>query len=202
MSVDILTDVMSESNILLDGRGELTPSVISLPVSLLWNARIKTRQKYGLLVSLCLSIFMIVVSSIRATTTPGPNVRQDVPFELFLLLLEGCVAVLMASVSAFHPLFAAEGSRASRKKPNMVWTTHPKFWNRGKRTLGSDFDTVTNGLPSIPSATMTGLHTLINGGARQTTLRSDFGEASDNWPLTLKRPETLHARSASAAEEV
>lgn len=143
---------------------------------------------------------MIVIALVRTTAIPRANVTQDVPFEVFLLQLEGCIAVLMASVSAFRSLFASEGSRGPRKKP--TWSSREKLWYRGKRARRSDSETRTNGLPSIPSATMTGLRTFINGGPQSTTTRSHFEEAPDDWPLAVRKPETTHSRGTSAGEEV
>jgi len=143
---------------------------------------------------------MIVIALVRTTAIPRANVTQDVPFQIFLLQLEGCIGVLMASVSAFRSLFASEGSRGPRKKP--TWSSREKLWYRGKRPRRSDSETRTNGLPSIPSATMTGLHTFINGGPKSTTMRSRFEETPDDWPLAVRKPETIHTRSTSAGEDV
>lgn len=143
---------------------------------------------------------MIVIAVVRTTAIPRAHVTQDVPFEIFLLQLEGCIAVLMASVSAFRSLFASEGSRGPRKKP--TWSSREKLWYRGKRPPRSDSETRTNGLPSIPSATMTGLRTFINGGPKSTTMGSRFEESSDDWPLAARKPETTHTRSTSAGEDV
>ena len=145
---------------------------------------------------------MIVVGLVRSSTLPRVNIVQDVPYEIFLLQLEGSIAVLMASVSAFRSLFALGGSRAARKKPNMRWTAREIPWRRGKRSPHSESVLETNGLPSIPSATMTGLRTFIRGGSKPTDLRSEFDDAPDNYPLTVHRLETLHTQNASAGEEV
>ncbi len=101
---------------------------------------------------------------------------------------------------SYRSLFASEGSRGPRKKP--TWSSREKLWYRGKRARRSDSETRTNGLPSIPSATMTGLRTFINGGPQSTTTRSHFEEAPDDWPLAVRKPETTHSRGTSAGEEV
>ena len=145
---------------------------------------------------------MIIIALIRTSLIPRATTVQDVPFELFLLQLEGCISVLMAAISAFRSLFASEGSRASRKKQNRVWTAREKIWNRTKRTFGSESSPGDNVLPSIPSATMTGLRTFIGGGAKPAVLSSEFDEESDSFRMAFKKPETLHTRNESAGEEV
>lgn len=180
----------------------LTLPVISIPIVLLWNARIKTGQKIGLLLSLCLSLAMIVVGLVRSSTLPRINTVQDVPYEIFLLQLEGSIAVLMASVSVFRSLFASESSRAARKKPNMRWTAREIPWRREKRSPHSESALETNGLPYIPSATMTGLRTFIRGGPKPTDLRSEFDETPEDYPLAVQKLEPVHTRNPSAGEEV
>ena len=145
---------------------------------------------------------MIIIALVRISHLPRATTVQDIPFELFLLQLEGCISVLMAAISAFRSLFASEGSRASRKKHNIVWTARERIWNHRKPTLGFESNTETNGLPSIPSATMTGLRTVMGGDAKPDTLRSEFDEECETFHMALKKPVTLHTRNESAGEEV
>jgi hypothetical protein len=179
---------------------ELTSSVISIPVILLWDAHIKPRQKFWLLTSLCLSMSMVVIGLVRASgITPGGAETQDVPYELFLQQLEGCISVLMASVSAFRSLFASESRRVQRSPPRFVMSVNQKLWNRRKNDNADGKPS--NGLPSIPSATMTGLRTFINGGSG-STLKSNFEEIPEEWPLSVKKPPTIHTRTVSTAQEM
>ena len=146
---------------------------------------------------------MIIVALIRTSILPRAATVQDVPYELFLLQMEGCIGVLMAAVSAFRSLFASQGSRASRKKQNILWTAREKIWDRRKRALGSESDVeANNDLPAIPSATMTGLRSFIGGAAKQDVLMSESDEGSDNLPLAVTKPETLHSQSVSTGDEV
>jgi hypothetical protein len=141
---------------------------------------------------------MIIVALIRVTLAPQIGKIQDVPYELFLFQLEGCIAVFMASVSAFRSLFASQGSRAVRKKPQFIWSSRHQFWNRGKDKLESDSTKRTNGLPSIPSATITGLRTFINGGVSDKSSRWDSDETNDDWPLSVQKPEECHSSDKSS----
>ena len=143
---------------------------------------------------------MIVLGLFRMSVLPRLGAVQDVPYEIFFMQLEASIAVLMASLSAFRSLFATDGSRAARRKPNIGWTAGSNFWKRKKRSPHSDSDLETNGLPFIPSATMTGLRSFLRGNSKPTILRSESDEISDDHLLTLTKPETLHVRNSS--EEV
>lgn len=143
---------------------------------------------------------MIIVALIRTSTLPRSGIVQDVPYEFFLQQLEASIAVLMASVSVFRSLFVSEGSRAARRNPNMGWTARENLWKRKRRTLHSDSDLETNGLPFIPSATMTGLRSFIRGRSEPTTLRPESDEISDDHLLALEKPERVHARNPSEGE--
>lgn len=201
IGLDILTDLKSKFGSVHLYPRELTPSVISIPVILLWNAHIKPRQKFWLLTSLCLSMSMVVIGLVRASgISPRGDEIKDVPYELFLQQLEGCVSVLMASVSAFRSLFASESRRVQRSPPRFVMSVNQKLWNR-RRNVNAD-GKLSNGLPSIPSATITGLRTFINGGSGATTLKSNFEEIPEEWPLSVKKPPTIHTRTVSTAQEM
>ena len=139
---------------------------------------------------------MIILGLFRISALSRPDVVQDVPCEILLLQLEASIAVLMFSLSAFRSLFASEGSRAARRKPNIGWTAGSSLWKRKKRPFHSDSDLETNGLPSIPSATMTGLRSFIRGSLKPTVLRSESDEIFDDHLLTLTKPETLHVRNS------
>jgi len=142
---------------------------------------------------------MVVIGLVRASgITPTGDETQDVPHELFLQQLEGCVSVLMASVSAFRSLFASESQRVRRNPPPFVMSVNRKLWNR-HRNVNAD-GKPSNGLPSIPSATITGLRTFINGGSG-STLKSNFEEVPEEWPLSVKKPPTIQTRTVSTDQE-
>ena len=138
---------------------------------------------------------MIIVGLIRSTTFPKAGVVQDIPYEVFLIQLEASIAVFMASVSAFRSLFAPQGSRAARRKPNIKWSF------RGRRLPRSDSDLETNGLPAIPGATMTGLRSFIRNSSKPTVMNSESDEISDDFLLTeVTKPEMLHTPDLSKGE--
>ena len=134
--------------------------VLSLPVSILWKVRISVRQKIGLAFSLCLSCIMVIVTIVRiAGIKPRGSGSVDIVWLVFWQQQECSIAVLMVSVSAFRSLFvpssatppapihspSERGRRFLRRRPDPdLYATHE-----------------TNGLPQIPSATLTDMSTLI-----------------------------------------
>ena len=142
--------------------------VVSIPVALLWKVRINVRQKIGLGVFLCLSLVMAVVSIIRIAGIKLAGGTVDIVWLVFWQQQECSIAVAMVSVSAFRSLFVANAS-------NNVSPKHPKlssYWRRRLLQKRSNFDR-DNGssgkeLPQIPSATLTGMRTMIRGAGMST----------------------------------
>ena len=88
----------------------------------------------------------------------------DVVWEFFWQTIEGCVAVLMASITAFRTVFASHGTRDSDEKrwvPAYTWIQRAK--ERKWRNKSSEDE---DQLPSIPRALMTGMRTFIRNHDR------------------------------------
>ena len=82
--------------------------VITIPISLLWNVRIKTRQKLGIGAFLCLSVVMIIVAIIKASGIRTSVDSFNLVWELFWQQIEACAAVLMVSFTAFRSIFLSK----------------------------------------------------------------------------------------------
>lgn len=143
--------------------------VLSLPICILWRVRISVRQKIGLAFSLCLSCVMVIVTVVRiAGMKPNGSGSVDIVWLAFWQQQECSIAVLMMSVSAFRSLFIPGPTR--RYIPRQQRSSPSEKAKRLlRRRLHPDlYDThQTNGLPQIPSATLTGIATVI-GGNRQS----------------------------------
>lgn len=141
--------------------------IISLSFCLLWKVRIKPRQKFFLGVFLSLNIFIAIIAYVRVS---GLEINATFD-EIWLFVwqqIEACVAVAMLSGTAFRSVFVSSTSaRAGRDEGRTPWysSTVEKIRSR-KKQRSSDEEGVL-GWPSIPSATLTGMRTFINGG-RQT----------------------------------
>lgn len=149
--------------------------VLSLPVIILWKVRISVRQKIGLAFSLCLSCVMVIVTIVRiAGMRRKGSGSVDIVWLAFWQQQECSIAVLMVSVSAFRSLFIPSpktpAPRQQRDSPS----------EKGRRLLRRRpdpdlYDThETNGLPQIPTATLTGMATLMgeDGQSGETAGRS------------------------------
>ena len=154
--------------------------VLYLPVSILWKVRISVRQKIGLAFSLCLSGAMVLVTIVRmAGIKLGSSGSVDIVWLAFWQQQECSIAVLMLSVSAFRSFFVPSSVRspAPRRQGYSPSEKRGRFLHR--RPHDDLYAThETNGLPQIPSATLTGLTTVIEGN-RQAEERADLDQQFD-----------------------
>ena len=137
--------------------------VIIIPVILLWNVKIKRSHKLLVGLFLCLSICMIIIAIVRlmGLRLTG-NKSIDVLWETFFQQAEASISVITVSLTAFRGLLGKKALK-SREKQARAWYSHRRIAllrNRGKRSESE----INNGqLPSIPSATLTGIRTFIRG---------------------------------------
>lgn len=97
----------------------------------------KFKQKLGLGVFLCLSVFMIITAIVRisglAITIQPPNGKVkafDVIWKAFWQQVEACVAVLMVSFTAFRSIFVAESSKKNRDRAKQpCYSSHIRIRN-------------------------------------------------------------------------
>ena len=166
--------------------------VLSLPVSILWKVRISIRQKIGLACSLCLSCIMVIVTIVRiAGMRHGNSGNVNTVWLSFWQQQECSIAILMMSVSAFRPLFVPSTTR-----PPILRHQRSSPSERKKRFLRQRHDpdlydtNETNVLPQIPSATLTGVASMIEMDGQST-------ETADLDQQFLSRlPPSDHDRSA------
>lgn len=154
----------------------------------LHTARIRTSQKAGLGVFLCLSLVMVVFSITRVSKISGAS-GVDVPWLFFWQFMEASIAVLMGSLTVFRTLLIAEsnkskgspgspgekagGGRSPGKSPRSYYSFHHRIRLLGRRREHGDLESQDgSGLPEIPSATMTGLRTFIRRNHRDPGLET------------------------------
>lgn len=164
-------------------------TVLAIPIHLLWKVQIKMRQKLGLAAFLCLSIFMIIIAIIRISGFIYHN-AFDEGWVYLWQQIEACVSVSTISLTAFRSMFVANASRRDReispwqKSPGTSWRR--RYKKSATSSQGRELDNL-----SIPSATLTGMRTVIGGPRTQhDTLMSIPGE--EDWPL---RPPAVAART-------
>ena len=145
-----------------------------------------TRQKCIVGAFLSLNIFMAITALIRASGL-GFRGTFDEVWLFFWHQIEACVAVCMISLTAFRSSFiSSESQRAQKQAVQRPWYSSAILRKRAKRHSDKEFS---HGLPEIPSATLTGMRTVIEGGGhttvdhQKTILVSVSEKESDDKPL-------------------
>ena len=166
--------------------------VLSIPVALLWRVHINLRQKIGLSLVLCLSLVMAMATITRMAGVRLSGGAVDIIWLIFWEQQECSIAVLMFSVSAFRPLFVSNSSQ--KQPPHRPRTS--SYWRRRvlQKHVASDEESTGNGLPEIPSATMTGMRTMIN--ARLSAFWQNEGNVSEtHCPIKVSAEDVFGQRS-------
>ena len=114
---------------------------------------------------------MIAVASVRFSGTQAHlNTAQS--WDYFWIETEACVAVWMVSLSAFRSVFASDERRARSKKVRPWYSsTVARLRNAHKFSEGADG---LKDLPTVPSATLSGMRTYIR------VWGSDLGTTQDD----------------------
>ena len=151
--------------------------LVSVPILMLRRTQIKAQQKFGLAISLCLSLFMAIVAVTRMSAIKLENDSVDIVWLCFWQQQECSVAVIMISVSAFRSFFLKKSSKPApprNRLPSQRWIAkwRPNRWSVAKQP--SDLD-----LPEIPNATLTGVRTAIEAAGAPTSHEESDSEADD-----------------------
>lgn len=154
--------------------------LISIPVLLLWNARLLVRQKFALCGILCLSILMIVIAIIRVVWGKASNGQVDSSWANLWLQVEASVGVIVVSISAFRALFVAQKTSKYERKIYREDYVHP-LKNR-----------------EAPKALRQWPREWTLLGAPRTKISTDVKEGVLNIPSPINRVDT-HIRRGSSA---
>ena len=149
---------------------------MSIPVLVLNKTQMGLSRKLGLGAFLCLSVVMALIAPVRIG---GYRIQHqiDVTWQAFWQYVEACVAIIMGSATAFRTLFVGEKSRKAPKK-KLSYSIRQRLMQ--KSSPKQDWED-TNGrhLPTVPSATLSGLRTFIHRHGRTrvglTSQRSNWG---------------------------
>lgn len=107
------------------------------------------------------------------------------------------MAVMMISLTAFRSVFVGSQSSGAQRDPaNKPWYSSTVAAIRRKRALDQKDEETTLGLPTVPSATLTGMRTFIQGGRHtgigvQTTISTTTGDVEPEQWLLHERPTTI-----------
>ena len=125
----------------------------------------------------------------------------DYTWIFFWQHIEVCIAVSMFSFTAFRSLFVTTSQEAVARKAKPWYSSTPRKLRgiKGARLQNEGPEK----LPSIPSATMTGIRTFIRGSRRGNTLDSEAGqEHSDDIPLRNQDHITVTSAFSSELQSV
>ena len=120
---------------------------------------------------------------VSITKMSGINVDTtlDTPWLIYWQQIETCIAVIMCSLTAFRSVFISDDSKNNTRPPRVSYSsTAGKLQSR--RSQGQQKDQV-HGLPSIPSVTVTGKRSRIQGVKRNCTTESVNNDSTEDAPL-------------------
>lgn len=141
---------------------------------LLYNVKMRIRQKLGLGTILSLSLIMVIFAIIRIAGIYMNGGEIDFIWIEFWHQQECSIAVSMFSITAFRSFFLE--SSPTRQRARAVSAYWKKKRLLRKKALDESWGQYVGGLPSIPSATLTHMSTLIRGSGR-TRAHSDLDDS-------------------------
>lgn len=142
--------------------------------------------KIGLGVFLCLSVFMLVCSIIRATGIRNNAGSNDYPWTTFWLHVEGCIAIIMGSVTVYRSTLTGSNELSDKVRAYLV-----RFRSKGSSTDPEKQTTnegASESAPSrfqlrlfgMPGATLTGLRTMFGANSTMASGWKDSGLSSQD----------------------
>ncbi|KAK8085850.1 hypothetical protein PG997_007121 [Apiospora hydei] len=142
-------------------------------------------SKIGLAVFMCLSLFMLACSIIRAAATHYQG-ALDAPWMSFWVHGEACIGVVMASITVYRSVLIGSGKQLGKVQKyleKLIRSREPESVgqvNNQAGTTRSRFGRLL--LSKIPTATLTGLATLF---AESTRIQGPSGHMTNNSGLEL-----------------
>lgn len=191
MIVDIVGDLLSMLPLPTFERlnQELTltyPQVLFIPCRLIWKIKVKWAQKVALASCLCLSIFVIICTIIRAAGLRNGH-RVDFVWETYWQFIAASTGLSMTAAAAFRSMFVSHQSNQREEQHGSNSSIHHwvsyiktklaigKLFSLGSRRSSpkslrdSGSSTVYSnekpdiGLGDVERGTITGLQTFIHG---------------------------------------
>jgi hypothetical protein len=120
---------------------------------------------------------MAIIAIVRVSRIHGVA-GIDIVWEIYWQTMEGCVAVLMASITAFRSIFVSNGRRKARENkwtPSYSWVQRAK--QRQKTRESKESDVREDQHHYIPRALLTGMRTFIREHGR--TAEGTISTSSD-----------------------
>ena len=152
----------------------------------------KRLQKFKIAAFLCLSICMVIIACIRSAGVRQGSSAISI-WQVFWLEVQTCVAVCMVSLTAFRSVFASEASnlRGAHVRP---WYSSTVAKIRRRKQQDQDQGI----LLTIPSATLSGMRTVIRG--RDSLVYEEMGEFSNCEPIQNTRKSAFKSSSIGSED--
>ncbi len=126
---------------------------------------------------------MIMIAIVRVSALRIENPHIDGQWVLFWQDMEASVAVIMVSLTAFRSLLGIKALKAREKREQLWFSYRRNLLTRNFKKTSQDKSEVEQ-LPSIPGATLAGVHTFIcSDGSWKTSMAMGMTHKSnDDWP--------------------
>ncbi|KAF2475929.1 uncharacterized protein BDR25DRAFT_253574 [Lindgomyces ingoldianus] len=157
--------------------------IVSIPILILRQSQMRLITKIGLGVFLCLSVFMIACSIIRASGLYYGN-ALDYPWQVFWLHAEACIGVIMGSITVYRSTLVG-----SNEVSDKLHSYFARIFGRGPSHHAHTPDSGENekgvewkrrlGI-KIPGATLTGLRTMFGADKAKATTKSSSALSQDS----------------------
>ena len=169
--------------------------VVAIPLWVLWKVQMRTSQKLGLAVFLCLNVCLAIIAIIRVA---GIHYRgsYDQTWGFFWQQMEASIAVILFSFTGFRSIFVSRRSTAGSPPGAGEKTPPDHSADSGKQRYFKGL------LPKIPSATITGIRTFIRGEAHTMTIDTLAEEEEMKMPYSNVRSHRSHSYGESTTDEV
>lgn len=212
--LDVISDLMGTLKHILEASEAVpfllnahTYLVVSIPIIVLWRSLLSRSTKFGLLVFLGLSIFMVICAIVRMTGFHYKGVEDDT-WEFMWQHIEGAVAVMMASITAFRTLFVKQTNNIENTVPrspvnSLLRRLHKRFQSLA-RAQPDEKPTTTGSrptlkMPKLPSPVFTGMRTFIRRNNHTNVSAATFATLTS----VADVPETdYHAALKVQAQEI
>lgn len=112
-------------NLVLDVLTDLT--IISLPITLLWNVRLPLRRKMILISILSLAVLIIIVAIVRVAVVATKEKNSDMSWLWMWSFIEATVANIIACVGSFRQLFVKQDKNRASAYPVRFHTEYPSL---------------------------------------------------------------------------
>ncbi|KAL8683839.1 MAG: hypothetical protein Q9186_000182 [Xanthomendoza sp. 1 TL-2023] len=114
----------------MDIMGDLL--ILYIPINLIWKIQLKWRQKVPLVLSLCLTGVMILVTITRVAGIEVDG-QIDSVWESYFLIVAAEVGILLASVSTYRAFFVSQRRGGINKTRKTI--SDPGHWYSSKKKL-------------------------------------------------------------------